>query len=375
MVHVTRAAGNARAVALRVLERIEHEGAFANLVLGPTLERSSLSTVDRRFVTDLVYGTTRMRRSCDVFIDRFVARDPGARLRTVLRLGTYQLRYAGVAPHAAVAETVALAPASARGFVNAVLRRIAAADPLWPNAAAELSYPDWMVDLLAEELGVTEAEAALRAMNEPATVTTRSDGYIQDLSSQWVAAAVEARPGERVLDLCAAPGGKATALAATGAQVVAADLRAGRAGLIVTNAQATGHPVAVVVGDAARPGFRLRHMDAVLLDAACSGLGALRRRADARWRINPEDISELADLQARMLRAAADLVAPGGRLIYSVCTLTARESIDHPIPCGFVVDPRPPEGHWRRFAHGWRVLPQDAGTDGMVVIRYRRDDD
>lgn len=371
MSHTTR---SARAVALRVLERIEHDGAYANLVLGPTLDRSALSPVDRRFVTDLVYGTTRMRRACDVYIDRFVARDPGERLRTLLRLGTYQLHYASVAPHAAVAETVTLAPAGARGFVNAVLRRIAAAEALWPNQAAQLSYPDWIVDQLVEDLGDTDAVAALLTMNQPAEVTARADGYIQDVSSQWVAAAVEARPGQRVLDLCAAPGGKATALAATGAQVVACDIRARRAGLVVANAHATGTQVAVVVGDAARPGFRQGSMDAVLLDAPCSGLGALRRRADARWRVTPEDLTELAGLQAHMLRAAAELVAPGGRLVYSVCTLTATESIDHPVPSGFVVDPHPPEGQWTPYGHGWRVLPQDAGTDGMVMIRYRRGD-
>lgn len=363
---------SARAVALRVLERIDHHDAFANLVLSPHLDRSTLSPADKRFVTELVYGTTRMRRACDVYIDRFVARDPGERLRTLLRLGTYQLRYAGVAPHAAVAETVALAPASARGFVNAVLRRIASAEAVWPSLAAELSYPDWIVDQLVDDLGATQAHAALRAMNEPATVTTRADGYVQDLSSQWVAAAVAAAPGERVVDLCAAPGGKATALAATGAQVVASDMRAGRAGLIVANAQATRTRVAVVVGDAAQPGFRPRSMDAVLLDAPCSGLGALRRRADARWRMTPQDLSDLVHVQSQMLRAAAELVAPGGRLIYSVCTLTASESISHPVPDGCVVDSQPPSGQWTPYGHGWRVLPQDSGTDGMVLIRYRR---
>ena len=111
----------------------------------------------------------------------------------------------------------------------------------------------------------------------------------------------------------------------------------------------------------------------MLLDAPCSGLGALRRRADARWRIQPSDVVELSTLQAGLLASAAELVRPGGRLIYSVCTITAAESIDHPTPAGFEVDARPPEvGTWRPFGQGWRVLPQDADTDGMVMIRYRR---
>jgi 16S rRNA (cytosine967-C5)-methyltransferase len=111
----------------------------------------------------------------------------------------------------------------------------------------------------------------------------------------------------------------------------------------------------------------------VLLDAPCSGLGALRRRADARWRVRPEDIAELATLQADLLAASAELVAPRGRLVYSVCTITAEESVDHATPAGFEIDPTPPPvGQWRPFAHGWRVLPHDADTDAMVLIRYRR---
>jgi 16S rRNA (cytosine967-C5)-methyltransferase len=111
----------------------------------------------------------------------------------------------------------------------------------------------------------------------------------------------------------------------------------------------------------------------VLVDAPCSGLGVLRRRADARWRITPSDTTDLARLQREILGAAAELVHPGGRLVYSVCTLTAAESVDHPIPEGFEPDPTPPPlGTWRAFRHGWQVLPQDADTDGMVLIRYRR---
>lgn len=364
---------NARKVALDALRRIESDGAYANLVAAAELDGSGLSDMDRRFVTELVQGTTRMRRSCDAQIDRFVLDPPDAATRTLLRLGTYQLVHAGVAPHAAVSETVALAPKRVRGFVNAVLRKVAAAEPAWPSDAARLSQPDWIVERLIAELGHDDAIAAMERMNEPPPVTERADGYVQDLSSQWVAAAVEAGAGERVLDLAAAPGGKATALAATGAQVVAADSRASRARLLATNAARLGSPLAVVVADGRTPPWRPDGFDAVLLDAPCTGLGALRRRADARWRITPEAVGELAGLQRELLAASAPLVRPGGRLVYSVCTLTAAESIDHPVPEGFEVDDRePPEGEWRRYGHGWRVLPHDADTDGMVLLRYRR---
>ena len=337
------------------------------------LDRSELHDRDRRFVTDLVYGTTRMRRACDALVDRFITSPPDEATRTLLRLGAYQLAFGDVAPHAAVAETVGLAPRRTRGFVNAVLRKVSTTEMVWPSEGARLSYPDWIVDRLTEELGDDEALASLVRMNEPAPVTVREDGYIQDGSSQWVAAAVEVEPGERVLDTCAAPGGKATALAAAGATVTAADVRPNRVSLVTANAERLGLEIDGVVDDATRPSFEPGSFDAVLIDAPCSGLGALRRRADARWRLQPADIDELVDLQRRILGASAPLVGPGGRLVYSVCTLTAAESIDHPVPAGFEIDDRPPPvGSWRSFGHGWRVLPHDADTDGMVLIRYRR---
>jgi 16S rRNA (cytosine967-C5)-methyltransferase len=142
--------------------------------------------------------------------------------------------------------------------------------------------------------------------------------------------------------------------------------------LVVANATRLGLDLETVVADATAPPFEPGSFDAVLVDAPCSGLGALRRRADARWRVSPSDVDELAALQRRILTASARLVRPGGRLVYSVCTLTASESIDHPVPAGFEIDDRPPtEGEWRPFGHGWLVLPQDDDTDGMVLVRYR----
>lgn len=366
----------ARRVALDALRRIESDGAYANLVLGPMLATSGLTDMDRRFVTELVYGTTRMRRACDSVIDRFVTSPPDDATRSVLRLGAYQLVFAGVPPHAAVGETVGLAPKRTRGFVNAVLRkvsRLSIGEMSWPSDGARLSYPDWMVDLFRAELGDEDATLALERMNEAPAVTVRDDGYVQDESSQWVAAAVEAEFGARVLDMCAAPGGKATAMASAGARVIAADQRLGRARLVQENATKLDLDLPVVAADGVAAPFRPGSFEEVLLDAPCSGLGALRRRADARWRIQPSDIIELAELQAKLLASAAELVKTGGRLVYSVCTITAAESVDHLTPAGFEVDPTPPSiGVWRPFEQGWRVLPHDADTDAMVLIRYRR---
>jgi 16S rRNA (cytosine967-C5)-methyltransferase len=364
---------SARRVAFRCLQRIDHEGAYANLVLSAELQRSKLSERDRKFVTDLVYGTTRMRRACDALIDRFVATEPSPEVRTVLRLGAYQLYFAGVPAHAAVGETVELAPNRARGFVNAVLRRVSDARIEWPSDAIRLSYPDWIVDRLVAELGHDDALATLAVMNEPPTVTERDDGYIQDLGSQWVAAAVPATAGELVLDVCAAPGGKATAIASTGAFVVAADLQPQRVGLIAANVVNTrARTVVPVVADGTSPPFGPSSFHHVLVDAPCSGLGTLRRRADARWRIRPSDIDDLVVLQQRLIDACASLVRPGGTLVYSVCTVLSAESVDHRVPEGFDVVEEAPAGEWRPLRQGWRVLPHDAGTDGMVVVRYRR---
>jgi len=364
---------DARRVALEALTRIEHDGAYANLVVPALLGRSGLDSRDRAFVTDLVYGTTRMRRACDFAVDRFVMKEPAAAVRTVLRLGAYQLLFGAVPAHAAVSATVGLAPPRTRGFVNAILRRVAATPVEWPDAATRLSYPDWIVERLGAELGMTDAAAALERMNAPPPVTTRPDGYVQDRASQWVAELVEAGPGDRVADLCAAPGGKATAMAEAGAFVVGVDLHPARAGLVVANAQrlALGAArLAVIAGDGVRPPLRRDSFDRVLVDAPCSNLGALRRRPDARWRIEPGDVARLVAVQGRLLAAARTLVRPGGVLVYSVCTLTAAESVGHDDAGWAALDI--PKAPWRPYGPGVRILPQDADTDGMTVLRYRR---
>ena len=362
---------NAREVAYEALLRIDHEGAYANLVVPALLDRSSLSDQDRRFVTDLVYGTTRMRRACESLVERFVLTEPDPEVRTLLRLGAYQLAFGGTAPHAAVGETVELAHPKVRGFVNAILRRVAGAEKVWPDDASRLSYPDWIVDRFVAELGEFEGFAALECMNEPPPVHERADGYIQDRASGWVADLVGAVAGELVLDVCSAPGGKATAMASSGALVIAADLQAHRAALVADNAHRIGYDIPVVVADGTSPPFREHSFDRVLIDAPCSGLGALRRRPDARWRISEQDIVDLAGIQQRLLDATAPLVRPGGVLVYSVCTITAAESIDHPTPHGFEVITDDVGDEWTSFGKGFRILPQDADTDGMVIIRYR----
>ncbi|UDY36207.1 transcription antitermination factor NusB [Dermatobacter hominis] len=367
----------ARRTALEALARIEDDGAFANLALPAVLSRSDLGDRDRGFVTDLVYGSVRMRRACDFLVDRFLSSDPPPAARRVLRLGAYQLAFRDDLPdYAVVSATVAAAPKRFRGLANAVLRKVASAPVEYPDDATRLSYPDWIVDRLTADLGVDDGLAALDAMDRAPVVHRRADGYVQDLASQWVAELVGARPGHLVADLCAAPGGKATALAADGATVVAADLRPARAGLITANAASVGtDDVLAVVADAEAPPLRPRSFDRVLLDAPCSGLGVLRRRPDARWRVDVDAPERLGALAVRLVDAAVGLLNPGGELAFSVCTLTVAESLavdDHVARAHPGLQPLDPPGDpWRPWGRGAVLLPQEADTDGMCLFRYR----
>ncbi len=370
-------------MALRALVRVE-AGAFANLVLPSLLDDADLSQRDRAFATELTYGTVRMRRACDWLVDRHLDRPVDPPVRAALRLGAYQLAFLGTPPHAAVSETVGELPRRVRGLVNAVLRRVAAdLPPRWPDEATELSYPDWIVRQLVGELGRERAIGALMQMNVAAEVHRRADGYVQDRASQWVASEVSAGPGERIIDLCAAPGGKATAMAAgyggggRPGLVVALDLNPRRAGLIVSNARRLRLTnVSVVVGDARQPPFRPGAADRVLVDAPCSGLGALRRRADARWRIEPSSVGVLAGIQRHMLDAAASLVRPGGVVVYSVCTLTRAETVGADrwlAGCRSELAALPAPGPpWEPVGRGALLMPQTEGTDGMYLLRLTR---
>lgn len=353
----------ARRTAIEALIRIDRDGAYANLVTNHLLERSELDERDRRFVTELVYGTSRMRGACDHLIERFRSGELDHRTRAALRVGTYQLVFAQVAPHAALDATVSAAARPIRGLVNAVLRRVAAAHREgieWPDLATELSYPEWIVDELGRVLGDRSPEA-LRAMNAPATTHVRADGYVQDLASQAVVAAADGRPGQRILDLCAAPGGKATGLAATGAVVVATDLRPARTALVVDNARRAGYELGVACADGTASPFADASFDTVLVDAPCSGLGVLRRRPDARWRVDAAAPERLAQVQRTLLTEARRLVRPEGTLLYSVCTLTQAEG-DGVVDSGVVAD---------ADLIDRRVLVPDATSDGMYLARWR----
>lgn len=366
---------DARRLAIEAVRRIDEEGAYANLLLPTLLERSDLDQRDRNLVTELVYGTTRMRRALDWLVDRYVVSPPPPALRASLRVGAYQLAFMRVPTHAAVGVTVGASAKRNRPPANAILRKVASSLPVesWPSDGIRLSYPDWILERLQADHGDDEAMAMLERMNEAPKVVEREDGYVQDTASQWVVDEVEAAADELVLDLCAAPGGKATALAGIGATVVAADLRSTRSGLVATNAARLGQAVHVVTADGLAPPFPAATFDRVLVDAPCSGLGVLRRRPDARWRVAPDDVTELASLQFSLVRRAAALVKPGGTLVYSVCTVTDAETTA--VADGITgpdVTPLPLRSdRWRPWGSGGLILPQDHDTDGMAIFKWQ----
>jgi 16S rRNA (cytosine967-C5)-methyltransferase len=352
-------------------------GRRANAALVAALDASGLDDRDRAFATELVFGTVRMQRACDWLAEPFVRRALEPEVRAAVRVGVHQIVHLRTPPHAAVSATVDAAPGRARGLVNAVLRRVAERwhDPSaisWPDDATRLSYPDWVLDDVMRTHGRDDGVAALEAMNRPQAAVARPDGYRWGRASEWVAGEVAC--SDLSVDLCAAPGGKATALRG---QVMAVELDPGRARLLAetigrTDNRGRVHPV---VADGAAPPLRQGSAGAVLVDAPCSGLGALGRRPDARWRVRLDDVPRLAALQRRLVEAAIGLLRPDGQLVYSACTITTAETLAidtwlaerHPR-----LVPEPLAGaHWRSWGRGGLVLPHDHGTDGMAVFRYR----
>jgi 16S rRNA (cytosine967-C5)-methyltransferase len=390
----------ARQLALRVLERVERAGAYADVLLHALLGRGDLAAADRAFATDLVHGTLRWRGRLDFLLAHVLDRDLDKLeplVANALRLGAYQIVLGGgrIPPEVAVDESVRCVRAAgaerATGLVNAVLRRLAAehARVALPDPARDplgflthaLSLPAWLAARWLELFGPDEAMALARACNEipPLVVRVNRLGVerdalvaelrarfpeaepcrfaqggvrlgrrgnpaldpaflagrftVQDEASQLVVALLDPRPGDRVLDVCAAPGGKATALAerlAGEGEVLALDRNARRLDLVRRHARRLGlENLRCAVRDASLPLADLaaeRGFDRVLVDAPCSGLGTLRRNPDARWRIGPADPPRLAETQLAILRQAAATLVPGGVLVYSTCTLLPEEN-------------------------------------------------
>ena len=383
-----------RSVAVKLLARIDTDGSFAHVLVAHHIAGGSLTQRDAALLTEIVFGTTRMRRALDVVLDPLIQRPPPPVGRAACRIGAYQMFFMRIPDYAAINTSVAAAPRRLRPFVNGVLRSVQRAGvPQWDSDAQRLSYPDWIVDVARNELG-DDGMRALEAMNSAPlanigipisemsssgttrdlrpTVEGRRSGFSIGQSSYAVVEEI-GNPefdGSRLLDLCAAPGGKSLALQELGWTVVSADLAKSRV------ARLPSRLVAICRGNGLRPPIRSASIDALLVDAPCSGLGVLHRRPDARFRISPSDISLLAKKQSTMLEVGASLLRPGGVLTYSVCTFTRAETVN--VAKQFLGTHRhfsavPISDGWRPYGTGGLNLPQDNDSDGMAVFRFRRD--
>jgi 16S rRNA (cytosine967-C5)-methyltransferase len=413
----------ARVCAYTVVRRVFEGGAYADRALNA--EARGLSPRDRALAMQLAYGTVQRRATLDHIAARLSDR-PVSKLDppvlAALRLGLLQLLFLdGIGEHAAVNESVELCKRSARGgagLVNAVLRRaaregrgmIAELDDSTPSEAAiKHSVPGWLASMWFAELGADRARALLARVNEPAESAVRvntlkadslelpvpshpapeiPEGLVleapfdafssqafregrlipQSRGSMMVGRALAPEPGERVLDLCAAPGAKTTHLAALMAgegSVVAVERNPRRArALRETCALMGADSVEVRVSDAQSEQDG-GPFDRVLIDPPCSGLGTLQSRPDIRWRASPESIRELASLQAEILVAGAEALRSGGVLVYSVCTISRAEGDD-------VVDSFL-RSHPEFAIEDRRQLTPDAdGTDGFFIARVSR---
>lgn len=389
----------ARRTALGLLRRIVREGAYSNVVVPKATEE--MTSEDRAFATYLVYGVLRNLLRLDRVVDHLRSGRLDDVVRDVLRLGAFEILFSRTPSYAAVDTAVQLVAESgnarARGLVNAVLRRLVRdGEPELPSGdegeALRWSQPLWFFRSLIGAWGRAEAVAFLEASQKPALLGVRvRDGnpppgfemmagipgaylgshpggavegtLVQDPASVAVVAALDVRGDDRVLDVAAAPGGKTLAISdASPRRIVAQDrhprrLRSARRRLGTAD-------VLWVAADGTRVPARDRSFDKVLVDAPCTGLGTLRRRPEIRYRVSAGDPERLARVQKAMIAEGLRVLKPGGRLVYSVCTVTREETID--VAAAF--DARPPEGlPGRPWGGGLLLAPHLTRTDGMFI--------
>ncbi len=425
-----------RGIALDLLSEVGR-GRRLDLAFGRVADE--VERRDRAFLHEFVFGCVRLRGRVDHLLERRVRgglANLESRVLDVLRLGAYQLLYMDAVPdYAAVSESVELAARAsgrgAAGLVNAVLRAVARdgdGAALFPDPSGDPagflsswgSHPRWLVarwlgrwpadgvralveadnrasptslvpldtDAVAaaarlaregidsEPVGKGTDAVRLAPGTDPGRALSVLAAIVQDPGANLVTRYADPDPGMNVADLCAAPGGKTLALSRRVLYTLAADRSKVRLDLVRQNAGRTGRRVGLVVADARRP--PIRSVDMVLLDVPCTGTGTLARHPDARWRLRPASVTELAEVQKSLLEAAADRVRPGGLLVYSTCTLEAEENGEqvgafldrHPEFALEASDAVPPE--YMDEKGQLVILPQDTGFDGAFAARMRR---
>lgn len=365
---------NSRQAALACLTRWHEGRAFAETLVDRECSRVSLSPADRHLAQALVFGVLRNQSWLDHVIGTLRQGRLDMNVRLILQLGLCQLFLLGMADHAAVYETVNLAPSRLRGVVNAILRTALRKEKAILAEREKLplhilySTPRWLVEKWTAQFGTEATRKLLQWNNTTPRLCVRANSliplneipkglvplggvpgwfsvedllplkdinsgalYVADPSTRYAIDLLAPQPDEEILDACAAPGGKSAAIiSATGgkARLTATDLHEHRLPVLRENLARYGSPsVATAQADWALPcpPEWENHFDAVLLDVPCSNTGVIQRRVDVRWRLNPEEIRRLAALQRTILENASRAVRPGGRLVYSTCSIDAEE--------------------------------------------------
>lgn len=334
-------------------------GAFSSDLLAR--ETSALDSRDAGLAEEIAMGVLRWRGAIDFLVETFSRRpvrklDP--EVLAALRMAIYQLRWLDrIPPHAAIHESVELIKRarkrSAAGFANAVLRKVTREPVEWPDDATRLSCPQWLLDRWTARYGAEAArgiaQAALQrperfvrirpgdpvpegleATDVPGAFVGQPSGClnIQDISSQTIVPLLDLRPGQAFLDLCSAPGNKTAQALETPIQAIAADVSPAR----LEHLRRLGIPLLAL--DATQPLPFARKFDRILVDAPCSGTGTLVRNPDIKWKLAPGDLADLQRRQVSILRNALSVLVPGGRLVYSTCSLEAEENEDVPVLAG-----------------------------------------
>ena len=373
-----------RGLALAALKKWRTSEQFADAILGQLLRSSDLAAPDRAFATELFYGVLRSLTLLDFWIDSLRSRHLDHDARDLLRLGLYQLFLLETPEHAAVFETVALAAKRSRSLVNAVLRNATRgkADLLGKASEQELSvrtsHPQFLIDRWRQNFGEQNAEKLCDWNNRPAPIYARinrlkiseeaflvgsarcadripqlRDGvptnfahltniphdalaaghcYIQDPSTAAACLLLDPKPGDRVLDACAAPGGKTayiTELMNNDGFILACDRDQNRAETLRDNLERLGAGIVRTMRHDWTTGGRLPDQttfDRILVDAPCTNTGVMRRRVDLRWRLTPEDFSRMPQEQLAIVRATIPWLTPRGVLVYSTCSIEPDEN-------------------------------------------------
>lgn len=443
----------AREVALEILLRVEEQKSYSNLELKQVLDKTELSAADVGLVTELVYGTIQRQNTLDLVLAKFIkggGKKLQPWVRILLRLSLYQIRFLDRIPdHAAVHEAVEMAKKRGHqgisSLVNGVLRNVLRQPQVWGEGpqgglaaqiAFEESHPEWLVERWLHTYGEETVRAICRSNNTAPHTTIRvntlktdrerllaemarefpgvqassvspfgilfpsgnaaatswfREGFctVQDESSMLVAPALAVQPGHRVLDACAAPGGKTTHLAElmnNQGQIVACDVHPHKRQLIEQTAARLGITnIETLVSDALElPEKGLGTFDRILLDAPCTGFGVIRRKPDLKWNKTASDIAHISALQGKLLQQVAKLLAPGGLLVYSTCTIEPEENqriverfvADHP---GFELDRTLAADLPKQVTEtidaekGYvQLLPSHFQSDGFFISRLKR---